>query len=174
MTQTIFMVGARGAGKTTIGKALAQTLGYRFIDTDLFMQQSAKMTVAEMVVREGWDGFRLRENMALQTVTAPKTVVATGGGAVLDRENRIFMRNHGLVLYLRASANVLAERLAEYPENAQRPSLTGKPIVEEMLDVLISREALYQEVAHRVLDATQSPMHVVELILQIMVDETVK
>jgi shikimate kinase len=112
--------------------------------------------------------------MALQTVTAPKTVVATGGGAVLDRENRIFMRNHGLVLYLRASANVLAERLAEYPENAQRPSLTGKPIVEEMLDVLTSREALYQEVAHRVLDATQSPMHVVELILQIMVDETVK
>jgi shikimate kinase len=174
MTQTIFMVGARGAGKTTIGKALAQALGYRFIDTDLFMQQSAKMTVAEVVVREGWDGFRLRENMALQTVTAPKTVVATGGGAVLDRENRIFMRNHGLVLYLRASANVLAERLAEYPENAQRPSLTGKPIVDEMLDVLTSREALYQEVAHRVLDATQSPMHVVELILQIMVDETVK
>ncbi|CNH13778.1 shikimate kinase AroL [Yersinia pekkanenii] len=174
MTQTIFMVGARGAGKTTIGKALAQVLGYRFIDTDLFMLQTLHMSVAEIVAREGWDGFRLRESMALQTVTAPKTVVATGGGAVLAHENRIFMRNHGLVIYLRASANVLAERLAEDPEDAQRPSLTGKPIVEEMLDILASREALYQEVADHVLDATQPPEDVVEHILQILTDETVK
>lgn len=72
MTQTIFMVGARGAGKTTIGKALAQALGYRFVDTDLFMQQTSQMTVAEVVESEGWDGFRLRESMALQAVTAPK------------------------------------------------------------------------------------------------------
>ncbi|HGP3602280.1 TPA: shikimate kinase, partial [Yersinia enterocolitica] len=95
MTQTIFMVGARGAGKTTIGKALAQALGYRFIDTDLFMQQTLQSSVAEIVAREGWDGFRLRESMALQTVTAPKTVVATGGGAVLSHDNRTFMRQHG-------------------------------------------------------------------------------
>ncbi|CQJ58581.1 shikimate kinase II [Yersinia rohdei] len=174
MTQTIFMVGARGAGKTTIGKALAQALGYRFIDTDLFMQQTLQSSVADIVAREGWDGFRLRESMALQTVTAPKTVVATGGGAVLSHENRTFMCNHGLVVYLQASANVLAERLAEDPEDAQRPSLTGKPIVEEMLDVLASREALYQEVAHHVLDATQRPEDVVEQILQILADEKVK
>ncbi|CNJ40012.1 shikimate kinase AroL [Yersinia rohdei] len=174
MTQTIFMVGARGAGKTTIGKALAQALGYRFIDTDLFMQQSLQSSVADIVAREGWDGFRLRESMALQTVTAPKTVVATGGGAVLSHENRTFMCNHGLVVYLQASANVLAERLAEDPEDAQRPSLTGKPIVEEMLDVLASREALYQDVAHHVLDATQRPEDVVEQILQILADEKVK
>ncbi|CQI97156.1 shikimate kinase [Yersinia rohdei] len=174
MTQTIFMVGARGAGKTTIGKALAQALGYRFIDTDLFMQQSLQSSVADIVAREGWDGFRLRESMALQTVTAPKTVVATGGGAVLSHENRTFMCNHGLVVYLQASANVLAERLAEDPEDAQRPSLTGKPIVEEMLDVLASREVLYQEVAHHVLDATQRPEDVVEQILQILADEKVK
>ncbi|CRX91471.1 shikimate kinase AroL [Yersinia enterocolitica] len=174
MTQTIFMVGARGAGKTTIGKALAQALEYRFIDTDLFMQQTLQSSVAEIVAREGWDGFRLRESMALQTVTAPKTVVATGGGAVLSHDNRTFMRQHGVVIYLRASANVLAERLAEDPEDAQRPSLTGKPIVEEMLDVLASRELLYQEVAHHVLDATQPPEEVVEQILHILADEKVK
>ncbi|AHM72573.1 shikimate kinase AroL [Yersinia hibernica] len=174
MTQTIFMVGARGAGKTTIGKALAQALGYRFIDTDLFMQQTLQSSVAEIVAREGWAGFRLQESMALQTVTAPKTVVATGGGAVLSDENRTFMRHHGNVIYLRASAKILAERLAEDPEDAQRPSLTGKPIVEEMLDVLASREPLYQEVAHHVLDATQPPAEVVEHILQILVDEKVR
>ncbi|CNI27133.1 MULTISPECIES: shikimate kinase AroL [Yersinia] len=174
MTQAIFMVGARGAGKTTIGKALALALKYRFIDTDLFMQQTLQSSVAEIVAREGWDGFRLRESIALQTVTAAKTVVATGGGAVLSHENRAFMRNHGIVIYLRASADVLAERLTEDPEDAQRPSLTGKPIVEEMLDVLASREALYQDVAHHVLDATQPPEDVVEQILQILADEKVK
>lgn len=174
MTQTLFMVGARGAGKTTIGKALAQALGYRFIDTDLFMQQTLQLSVAEIVARDGWEGFRLQESMALQTVTAPKTVVATGGGAVLSHDNRTFMRQHGVVIYLRASAKVLAERLAEDPEDAQRPSLTGKPIVEEMLDVLASREPLYQEVAHHVLDATQPPQEVVEQILHILTDEKVK
>lgn len=69
MTQTLFMIGARGAGKTTVGSALALALGYQFVDTDLFMQQAAQMSVAEMVEREGWLGFRRRETIALQTVT---------------------------------------------------------------------------------------------------------
>ena len=64
MTQTLFMIGARGAGKTTVGSALALALGYQFVDTDLFMQQAAQMSVAEMVEREGWLGFRRRETIA--------------------------------------------------------------------------------------------------------------
>lgn len=174
MTQTIFMVGARGAGKTTIGNALAQALGYRFIDTDSFMQQTSLLTVAEIVAREGWSGFRRRESLALQTVTSPETVVATGGGAVLSADNRAFMRRHGLVIYLRASADILAERLAEEPEDAQRPSLTGKPIVEEMQDVLAVRETMYQDVAHYVIDASRDPQWVVEQIQSLLVDAIVK
>ncbi len=174
MTQTIFMVGARGAGKTTIGNALAQALGYRFIDTDSFMQQTSLLTVAEIVAREGWSGFRRRESLALQMVTSPETVVATGGGAVLSADNRAFMRRHGLVIYLRASADILAERLAEEPEDAQRPSLTGKPIVEEMQDVLAVRETMYQDVAHYVIDASRDPQWVVEQIQSLLVDAIVK
>ena len=93
-------------------------MSYRFIDTDLFIQQTLQSSFAELVARDGWDGFRLRESMALQTVTAAKTVVATGGDAVLSQDNRTFMRNYGLVIYLLASANVLTGRLAEYPEDA--------------------------------------------------------
>ncbi|UIN02380.1 shikimate kinase AroL [Yersinia ruckeri] len=174
MTQTIFMVGARGAGKTTIGNALAQALGYRFIDTDSFMQQTSLLTVAEIVAREGWSGFRRRESLALQMVTSPETVVATGGGAVLSADNRAFMRRHGLVIYLRASADILAERLAEEPEDAQRPSLTGKPIVEEMQDVLAVRETMYQDIAHYVIDASRDPQWVVEQIQSLLVDAIVK
>ncbi|MFZ1871806.1 shikimate kinase AroL [Serratia sp. D1N4] len=174
MTQTIFMVGARGAGKTTVGSALAQALGYQFIDTDLFMQQAAHMSVAEMVAQEGWLGFRRRETLALQEVTQPSTLVATGGGAILAEENRRFMRQHGTVIYLRAPASVLARRLEEYPEDAQRPTLTGRPIAEEMLEVLAAREALYQEAAHYVMDGTLPPAQVVEQILAVLQCETVK
>ncbi|OKB68071.1 shikimate kinase II [Serratia marcescens] len=174
MTQTLFMVGARGAGKTTVGSALALALGYQFVDTDLFMQQAAQMSVAEMVEREGWLGFRRRETIALQTVAKPSTIVATGGGAILAEENRQFMRQHGAVIYLRAPASVLAQRLEEYPEDAQRPTLTGRPIAEEMLEVLAAREALYQDAAHYVMDGAADPQRVVEQILAVLPRETVK
>jgi shikimate kinase len=174
MTQTLFMIGARGAGKTTVGSALALALGYQFVDTDLFMQQAVQMSVAEMVEREGWLGFRRRETIALQTVTKPSTVVATGGGAILAEENRQFMRQHGTVTYLRAPASVLAQRLEEYPEDAQRPTLTGRPIAEEMLEVLAAREALYQDAAHYVMDGAADPQRVVEQILAVLPRETVK
>ncbi|TQI79157.1 shikimate kinase [Serratia fonticola] len=174
MTQTIFMVGARGAGKTTVGSALAQALGYQFVDTDLFMQQTTQMSVAEMVAQEGWLGFRRRETMALQAVTQPSTIVATGGGAILSEENRQFMRQHGSVIYLRAPAGVLAQRLEEFPEEGQRPTLTGRPIAEEMTEVLAAREALYQEAAHHIIDGSANPQQVVEQILAVLPRETVK
>ncbi|MCP1104800.1 shikimate kinase AroL [Serratia nevei] len=174
MTQTLFMIGARGAGKTTVGSALALALGYQFVDTDLFMQQAAQMSVADMVEREGWLGFRRRETIALQTVTNLSTIVATGGGAILAEENRQFMRRHGTVIYLRAPASVLAQRLEEYPEDTQRPTLTGRPIAEEMLEVLAAREALYQDAAHYVIDGAADPQRVVEQILAVLPRETVK
>ncbi len=139
MTQTLFMIGARGAGKTTVGSALALALGYQFVDTDLFMQQAVQMSVAEMVEREGWLGFRRRETIALQAVTKPSTVVATGGGAILAEENRQFMRQHGTVIYLRAPASVLAQRLEEYPEDAQRVPI--QPPVGKIAVPLFSLEA---------------------------------
>ncbi|GAA3579008.1 shikimate kinase AroL [Gibbsiella greigii] len=174
MTQPIFMVGARGAGKTTVGRALAQTLGYHFVDTDLFMQQTAQMSVMEMVEKEGWPGFRQRETLALQAVTQPHTVIATGGGVILAEENRRFMQQQGTVIYLCSPAGVLAQRLQVSPQDAQRPTLTGRPIAEEMRDVLAAREALYQEAAHHVMDGTTHPAQVVAQILAVLQRETVK
>lgn len=171
MTRTIFMVGARGVGKTTVGSALAQTLGYSFIDTDLLIQQVAQMSVAEMVTREGWLGFRHRETLALQTAAQPSTIVSTGGGAILAEENRRFMHQHGTVIYLRAPASVLVQRLAQSAQDEQRPTLTGRPISEEMLEVLAAREPLYQEVAHYVMDGCASPAQVVEQILSVLQNE---
>lgn len=160
------MVGARGCGKTTVGEELARALGYEFIDTDIFMLETSHMTVAEVVAREGWPGFRRRESEALRAVSRPHRIVATGGGMVLLEDNRQFMREQGVVIYLRAPASLLALRLEQSPLAHQRPTLTGRPIAEEMADVLAEREALYQAAAHYVIDASRSPATIVDEVLR--------
>ncbi len=154
MLSTIYLIGARASGKTTIGRTLAEALKYDFVDTDLYLQESTQMTVADVVAREGWGGFRLRESEALKAVTAPGRVIATGGGMVLSAANRAFMRANGTVLYLNVPAEVMAARLEADPNAAQRPTLTGRSIIEEVSEVLASREPLYRETAHHVLDAS--------------------
>lgn len=157
MRHTIYLVGARAAGKTTFGGALARRLGCGYADTDIRLRETTGESVADIVAREGWEGFRRRESAILREVSAPATVVATGGGMVLSEENRRFMRDNGIVLYLCAPASVLAARLAAAPNAAQRPTLTGKSIVEEVSDVLAARETLYRDAATHVLDAAAPP-----------------
>ena len=165
MTQPIFLIGARGCGKTTIGQALTHACHFHFVDTDLALQQLSGMSVAEIVDLEGWEGFRARETQTLMSVTQPGTVVATGGGIILASVNREFMRQNGVVIYLNAPVPVLARRLEAFPEESQRPTLTGKPISEEVAEVLAQRDALYRETAHYVVDASAAPERVVTLIL---------
>ncbi len=165
MSLPIYLIGARGCGKTTVGQALACALGYTFSDTDRYLQTSLGQSVTDIVAAEGWQGFRQRETHSLHAVTAPGTVIATGGGMILAAENRKFMREHGQVIYLNAGADILAARLEAYPEQDQRPTLTGRPIAEEMVEVLAARDALYQEACHVVTDAAQQPERVVENII---------
>ncbi|NDL64958.1 shikimate kinase AroL [Acerihabitans arboris] len=166
MTQPIYMVGARGCGKTTVGQALALTLGYEFTDTDQMLLRATGRSVAQIVESEGWAGFRAKESEMLRAVAGGRKVIATGGGIVLAEANRRFMRASGTVIYLHAPAGVLARRLEAFPEEDQRPSLTGRPIAEEIAEVLLAREALYQDAAHHVLDASASPERVVSAILR--------
>ena len=146
MTQPLFLIGPRGCGKTTVGMALADSLNRRFVDTDQWLQSQLNMTVAEIVEREEWAGFRARETAALEAVTAPSTVIATGGGIILTEFNRHFMQNNGIVVYLCAPVSVLVNRLQAAPEDQE---------------VLEERDALYREVAHIIIDATNEPSQVI-------------
>lgn len=168
MTQPLFLVGARGCGKTTSGQALATALDWHFVDTDKWLQDAAKMSVAQIVEHEGWTGFRARESLALHAVTAANTVVATGGGMVLSEENRRFMREHGTVIYLSAPAQVLAQRLEAFPQEGQRPTLTGRGVSDEVAQVLGERDALYRDAAQIIVDASLAPEAVVAHILQVL------
>lgn len=161
MIQPIFLVGARCCGKTTVGQALANKQGLRFVDTDHWLTTTTQMTVTQLVSQDGWTGFRAKESEALRAVSAPATVISTGGGMVLAEANRQFMRNEGLVIYLSAPATVLAQRLETSCDQTQRPTLTGKPIAQEMAEVLAVRETLYRQAAHYVVSASQSAGEVV-------------
>jgi len=152
--EKIFLVGARASGKTSVGLRLAEALAYDFTDTDAWLKEKEGRTVAEIVARCGWAGFRELESAALREAgRGPRRVVATGGGMVLAAANRAFMREAGLVFYLAAPAEVLAARLAAAPEREQRPSLFGRPAEEEAALVLAEREKFYLETAHQVVAA---------------------
>ena len=159
----LFLVGARASGKTTIGKALARSLGLPFADTDQHLLHRAGLTVEQIVASEGWPGFRSRESQALKDVADAHPagcIVSTGGGMVLAEENRLLMRQRGMVVFLDAPVQTLAERLGRNPVNSQRPSLTGKGLIEEIGQILDERRHLYEQAAHHIVDASR-PMPVV-------------
>lgn len=152
----LFLVGARASGKTTLGKRLSQCLDLPFADTDHYLLRADGRTVADIVAAEGWPGFRAKERAALLHVTRTFSgggVVSTGGGIVLDAANRNLMRERGTVFYLSAPIELLAERLRRNPLTAQRPSLTGSGLIEELRLVLEERQPFYRSAAHHILDA---------------------
>ncbi len=165
----VFLIGARASGKTSIGERLARELDLEFVDTDVVLGELSGTSIASIVEQEGWAGFRARESEALRHASAqPGRLIATGGGIVLDANNRAHMRESGRVLYLSAPADVLAGRLAADPDHASRPSLTGKTITDEVADILAQRDALYRETAHHILDAALPPGGVVAQALHIL------
>ncbi len=168
MSLPIYLIGARGCGKTTIGHLLSQTLGYAFHDTDHHLQSTLQCTIAQIVAGQGWESFRNKETESLIAVTAESSVVATGGGIILRQENRQFMRDNGRVFWLSVEPGELTKRLNADPETEQRPTLTGRPITEEMTDILKVRSPLYSATAHHIIDASRAPQDVVSNILQIL------
>ncbi len=158
----LYLIGLRGCGKTTLGQAMAQRLGWDFVDTDAYIQEKAATSIARMVEEHGWDFFRHAESEALKAVSQPYTVIATGGGMVLRQENREFMQAQGTVVFLSASPVLLYERIYADPKQGQRPALTDLAPLQEMEKMLQERLPLYTSTAHHTLDATKSVSAMVE------------
>ena len=147
----IILVGMMGAGKTTIGKALANSLGKEFIDSDHEIQDRTGVKIPVIFEIEGEAGFRKRESEVLaELVKKSNIVLATGGGAVLSRENRQILRRGGIVIYLRASVNDLYRR-TRYDKN--RPLLQTQNLFARLSELYVQRDALYREAAHVIIDS---------------------
>ena len=151
-----YIIGPRGSGKTTIGKKLAEKTGYQFIDTDKLILERAGMSIADIVQQQGWNYFRQLESQTLASIESQDAIVSTGGGIILAPENQQVMRENGTVIYLRSTPETLVKRLAAEPQADQRPSLTGKSLLEEIEEVMTQRDPIYLSTAHHVIDANQS------------------
>lgn len=141
----IFLVGPMGAGKTTIGRNLAQIVGKRFVDADREVETRSGASISLIFELEGEAGFRRRERAVIEDLTAGEgMVVATGGGAVLDPSNRALLRKHGTVVYLHAPLDVLVRRTRR---DRSRPLLQTADPRARLEQIVRERDPLYREVA---------------------------
>ncbi len=173
----IYFVGPRASGKTTLGQHLAKITGARFLDTDAVLASRLGMSISDYVAQNGWDKFRQEEHKALcacmEMTDKESSVIATGGGIVLLKQNRELLHTTGLCFYIRVPVDEMVRRLQQDPAVAQRPSLTGKGLCEEVADVVREREPLYSETAHHVLDGTKSVKTSCEIILNILSEDNI-
>ena len=145
MNSSVFLIGPMGAGKTAVGRRLGQELGMEFYDTDLEIQRQTGVDIGFIFEKEGEDGFRRREVAAIERLTQlPSIVLATGGGAVLDPENRNRLSQRGRVVYLRAS---IAQQLRRTRLIANRPLLDGDSREKTLAKLAQKREPIYEKIA---------------------------
>jgi len=152
----IYLVGPMGAGKTTIGKRIADLRNMDFLDSDHEIEKRTGVDISFIFEMEGEEGFRKREQQMITELTQhDNTVMATGGGVVLDSENRDLLSARGVVIYLETS---LQQQLARTKHSRNRPLLEESEDVETTLRKLMEeRDPLYREVADLVVTTGDQP-----------------
>jgi 3-dehydroquinate synthase len=146
----IFLTGLSGAGKSTVGRAAARVLGWRFIDTDDLIVRRMGRPVGQVLTQVGEGAFRQLETAALaEAAGEPEAVIATGGGAVIAENNRALMRQSGLVVYLQTSVDTAWQRLSrpgrQADEVALRPLLAGPDGQQKLERLYQARQRWYEE-----------------------------
>ena len=157
----VYLVGMPGSGKSRVGREVADRLGVPFVDLDAQIERTEGLSVAEIFTRDGEAAFRTLEARALVDASAQDpSVVACGGGIVLEPANRITLRSSGVCVYLDVPLSVLEERV--------RPG-TDRPLIRSAGDLgllLESREQLYREFAAHVVDGSGPPDEVADAIVE--------
>lgn len=166
-TGNIFFVGLMGAGKTTIGRLLAKHLGKTFYDADHEIERRTGVNIPLIFEVEGESGFRKREMAVVEELSEMQNIVlATGGGAVLMRENRENLKKNGTVIYLRANVQELWLRTRN---DKNRPLLQNADPRTKLEQLFAERDPLYREVATIVMDTGGQPVNtIVHLIEQLL------
>jgi shikimate kinase len=133
----IVLVGFMGSGKSSVGRVLARRFGAPFVDVDERIESEAGSRIRDLFAREGEPAFREREKAALRDALSVKgRVIATGGGAFADEENRVLLRSYAPVVYLEAAVETLLGRLSG---DLGRPLLRGGDRAEVVRELLARR-----------------------------------
>jgi shikimate kinase len=157
----VYLVGMPGAGKSVVGRELAGRLGVPFVDLDGEIEREAGASVAEIFEREGEPSFRALEAAALVKASMDDpSVVACGGGIVLEPANRITLRNTGVAVYLDVPIDELRRRVRPADD---RPLIRQEGDLERLLE---ARGPLYREFAAHVVDGRGDPGEVADAIVE--------
>ncbi len=147
MKSNIILIGMPAAGKSTVGVLLAKSLGYRFLDTDIQIQEKTGRLLHETIASEGLDRFLEIESEVLRGLDIKKTVIATGGSAVYGEAAMKHLKSIGHIIYLKIGFQELTERLGDYVHRGVvlRPGMT-------LCDLFQERTALYEQYADAIVD----------------------
>ena len=159
----VVLVGYRGTGKTTVGRIVASTLGWPFIDTDPLIEQRANLPISQIFARFGEPHFRDLESAVIADLAdKDPAVISAGGGAVLRPANVQHLRQNSLVVWLTGQAETLHRRIGGDATTAsRRPNLTELAGLDEIRLLLAVREPCYRSAAHLVLETEeQSPLQI--------------
>ena len=142
----VFLVGAMGSGKTSVGRQLARELGMDFIDSDEEIEKCTGVDIRFIFEKEGESLFREREKAIISNLTQMENLVlATGGGSILDAKNRQLLNTNGIVVYLETSVK---QQLLRTQKSKTRPLLVGENPEAVLTRLMASRGPLYEQVAH--------------------------
>ena len=148
--QNVFLIGPMGAGKSAVGRQLARLLHLDFVDSDEEIERRTGVDVPFIFEKEGEEGFRKREAKAIDDLSRRDGIVlATGGGAVIDPQNRNHLGARGFVVYLHTSVD---QQLSRTRKGRERPLLANddpRAVLEGLMSV---REPLYREIADLTVD----------------------
>ena len=144
----IVLMGFMGAGKTTIGKSLAEAAGIAFVDTDERIENEQGRKISEIFAEDGETAFRDMETDLLKRLVESKEefVLSIGGGMPVREENRRLLREIGTVIYLKTSKEEIIRRVSG---DTARPLLQGGALEEKVTALMNAREHIYEETAHR-------------------------
>jgi shikimate kinase len=166
--RNLFLIGPMGAGKTSIGKRLAAHFQLRFIDLDQELEARTGVKIPLIFDIEGEPGFRVRESLLLaELVRQPGILLATGGGSILDPNNRNELKQHGFVLYLETSVSQQLERLAR---DRIRPLLQTPDREQKLQSMSQTRSPLYESITDLVFRAKSAPVETVAREISILLE----
>ncbi len=147
---SLFLVGPMGAGKSTIGRQLSKRLNKEFHDSDHEIEARTGVDIPLIFELEGEAGFRKREQAVIEELTRiPDIILATGGGAILDSENRHNLGSRGRVIYLHASVN---QQLKRTRRDRNRPLLQIADPRAKLEELIAIRDPLYREIADVIIE----------------------
>ena len=164
--KNIYLIGFMGTGKTTTGKLLAERMGRPFVDLDVEIERETGMRIPDIFAAHGEAHFRaLEKAMAQRMAKRSNAVVATGGGAIKDAENRATMRSSGTVISLFADVDTVLERTTARGERPLLDAATEGERRKAVETLLAERKAFYADADHTIDTSDKTPLQVVEEIL---------